>query len=223
MTAVTDPRVPRTLQAGAWAAAILAAALVAPVALVALATAAGFAELPDPLAAVQARVPVALTIHMASGALALVAVPLAFALRRHPSWHRPLGRLAGLVVLVAGISALPVALAGTATPAARLAFATQAVVWLALLCCGTVAIRRRWLGLHRAAMICLCAVTSAALWLRPATALAVHADVDFDRAYAVIAWAAWLLPLLIVAPLAVSSIATSPSRAITAPRRGTAD
>jgi hypothetical protein len=208
MTTVLNPPGRRGLPipVGWPLAAALTAVLVVPFALVALATATGFLVLPDPLAAVEARVPVVFRIHMASGALALFAVPLAFAVRGHSAWHRPLGRLAGLLVLIAGLSALPVALASTAGPAARLAFATQAVVWLALLSCGTVAIRRRRRDLHRAAMIGLCAVTSAAIWLRPASALAVHAGLDFEVAYAVIAWGSWLVPLMIVAPFALAAI-----------------
>jgi hypothetical protein len=205
MTTAINPARQRGLPipAGSAAAAILTVVLVVPVAFVALTMAAGLVELPDPLATVAARVPVAFRIHMASGALALLAVPLAFAASGHSAWHRPLGRLAALLVLIAGLSALPVALASTAGPAARLAFATQAIVWLALLCCGTVAIRRRRRGLHQAAMICLCAVTSAAIWLRPATALAVQSGLDFEAAYAAIAWGAWLVPLLIAMPIAL--------------------
>lgn len=173
--------------------------------------AAGLLVLPDPLAAVKARVPVAFAIHMVSGALVLLAAPLAFATRGNLAWHRPLGLAAGSLVLIAGLSALPVALAGTASPGARLAFMTQAVAWLALLCCGILAIRRRRRDLHRAAMIGLCAVTSAAIWLRPATAVAIQAGLDFEAAYAAIAWAAWLVPLLAATPVAL------------APRRGTGD
>lgn len=184
---------------GALAFIVIALLLCAPLAAVALATAFGWLDLPAELAAVDARLPVLFRVHMAAAALALLAVPAAIAVRKQPKPHRLAGRTAGLAIVVAGLTALPVAAASLATPLARAGFAAQALAWLVLLSLGYVAIRRRNVQRHRAFMLAVAAVTSAAIWLRPAILIAGRFDVDFTGAYAAIAWASWLVPLFVVA------------------------
>lgn len=179
----------------------LVAALILPFAAAAVLTAAGWFSLPYELAVIDEAHPGLFRAHMMSGALALLLVPAAIVVRLRPRRHRMLGRAAASAVLVAGLTALPVALAGVALPPARAGFVAQAIVWLGLLGIGWRAIRRGDAAAHRRAMLCLAAVTSAALWLRPAMVLARLTDWPFDIAYAAIAWGAWLLPLTAAAAL----------------------
>ena len=184
----------------------LVAALTLPLACVAVLTAGGWLALPYELAVIDDRLPWLFRIHMLFGALTLVLVPAAIVTRRRAYLHRPLGRAAAVAVLVAGLTALPVALASLAIPLAIAGFLAQAVAWLGLLGIGWRAIRSGDVGRHRRAMVCLAAVTSAAIWLRPAMLLARLGDWPFETAYAVIAWGAWL------APLAVAATATARAR-----------
>lgn len=177
----------------------LVAVLILPFATVAVLTAAGWFSLPYELAVVDEALPALFRAHMLSGALALLLVPAAIGARLRPRLHRMLGRAAAIAVLVAGFTALPVALASIAGPPARAGFVAQGIAWLGLLGIGWRAIRRGDVAAHRRAMACLAAVTSAALWLRPAMVLARLAGWPFDIAYAAIAWGAWLLPLIVVA------------------------
>ncbi|CEJ13825.1 hypothetical protein BN1110_04149 [bacterium YEK0313] len=179
----------------------LVAVLILPFAAVAVLTAAGRLGLPYELAVIDEALPGLFRAHMLSGALALLLVPAAIGARPRHRLHRTLGRAAAIAVLVGGLTALPVALASVALPTARAGFVAQGVVWLGLLGIGWRAIRRGDAAAHRRAMLCLAAVTSAALWLRPAMVLVRLADWPFDIAYAAIAWGAWLLPLTAVAAL----------------------
>jgi hypothetical protein len=170
-----------------------------PIAAVALATAVGMVDLPFELAVVDERLPVVFRIHMAAAAMALLLVPVAIAVRRHAALHRPVGRAAALAILIAGTTALPVAGASMASPLARAGFTAQALAWLMLVCLAYVAVRRRKVQRHRALMLMVAAVTSAAIWLRPAMTLAGRTDWDFPTAYAAIVWGSWLIPLALVA------------------------
>lgn len=162
-------------------------------------TALGRLALPYELAVVDARLPGLFRVHMASAAGALVLVPAALLLRRRPRLHRRAGRTAAVAILIAGTTAVPVALAGIASPWAMAGFVAQALAWLGFLSLGYGAIRRRQVQSHARAMLAVTAVTSAAIWLRPAMVLARHADWPFETAYAVIVWASWLVPLAVVA------------------------
>ncbi|MBN8943972.1 MAG: DUF2306 domain-containing protein [Rhizobiales bacterium] len=177
----------------------MVALLVLPLAAVAVLTAFGQFELPYELAAVDARLPGLFPLHMASAAAALVLVPTALLLRRRPHLHRTAGRSAAIAVLIAGATAVPVALAGVAPPWAVAGFVAQALAWLGFLSSGYVAIRRGRVQSHARAMLAVTAVTSAAIWLRPAMVFARHADWPFETSYAVIVWASWLVPLAVVA------------------------
>lgn len=172
--------------------------LVLPLAVTALATAAGFIDLPWPLAVVDERQPAAFRIHMVASSLALGLAPLAIMLRRRPGRHRPVGLAAIAATWVAGLTALPVALAGVAPKAAVLGFLCQAVVWVGLATCGYVAARAGKVRRHATLMLAMTAVASGAIWTRFAMSAAITLGLDFDLAYPVIVWAAWLVPLGLV-------------------------
>ncbi|MEO9168478.1 MAG: DUF2306 domain-containing protein, partial [Aestuariivirga sp.] len=109
--------------------------------------------------------PTIFPIHMFTGGLALLLVPLAILLRG-TRWHKWAGRAAGVDILVAGVTAIPVALTAPLTPVAAAGFSTQAIVWMALLAKGYWHIRHRNITGHWQAMVMLAAVTSGAMFFR---------------------------------------------------------
>ena len=48
-------------------------------------------DFPEELAIKVELLPLIFPLHMVTGGLALLLVPLTFVARRHPRWHRPLG------------------------------------------------------------------------------------------------------------------------------------
>src|SRR5262249_33832087 len=112
------------------------------------------------------------------------------------------GRCAGLCVAIGGTTALLVALASGASTAARAGFFTQGLIWLALLAAAVIAIRQGLVLRHVRMMFAMAAVASGAIWLRPAVYAAISAGLPFGPAYAVAAWACWMIPLgmTLVAP-----------------------
>jgi hypothetical protein len=155
---------------------------------------------PEALAVKLELLPLLFPLHMACGGLALMMVPLAYFLRGTP-WHRAGGRVAAVVVAVAGLTALPVALEAPVTRVSTAGFAAQALIWLGLLGIGIWNIRRQRVAQHRAAMLMLAAVTSGALFFRVYLALwkLLGWHGGFLAFYAVDAWLAWTLPLLLTA------------------------
>ena len=140
--------------------------------------------------------PTIFPIHMASGALALLLVPAAIALSGG-RWHKPVARLAALDVVVAAVTAVPVALESPITRWTAAGFTTQAVLWLALLGAGVYAIRRRDVRTHRVCMLLMAAVTSGAMVFRVYLALwvAFNGYAHFKTVYSCDAFAGWLTPL----------------------------
>jgi Predicted membrane protein (DUF2306) len=154
-------------------------------------------DFPEALAVKVELLPWLFPLHMIAGGLALVLVPLAFALRRRPRWHRLAGRIAALDVLLAGLTAFPVALVAPVTRISAWGFTAQGTVWLALLGYGIWSIRQRRIARHRAAMLLMAATTSGALFFRIYLALwAIYGDFHYyETFYAFDSWIAWSLPL----------------------------
>ena len=155
---------------------------------------------PEALAVKVELLPIVFPIHMLTGGLALLLVPLAIVLRG-TRWHRWAGRVAGVDILCAGVTAIPVALTAPLTPVAAAGFSTQALVWLALLAKGYWHIRRRDIAGHWQAMVMLAAVTSGAMFFRIYLALwAIYGSRrHLTVFYGVDSWVAWMLPLFLVA------------------------
>lgn len=158
---------------------------------------------PEDLAVKVELMPAIFPLHMVAGGFALLLVPLAYALRRRPRWHRLAGRIAAADVVVAGITAIPVALVAPVTAWSAAGFAAQAVTWLALLATGIWNIRHRRIAQHRACMLLMASATSGAIFFRIYLALwAMFAPKQhFELIYALDAWLAWLIPLAICAAL----------------------
>ena len=158
-------------------------------------------DFPEALAIKVELLPLIFPLHMVTGGLALLLVPLAIALRRRPRWHRMAGRIAAIDITFAGVTALPVALVAPVTPWSAAGFTAQGCTWLVLLGRGLWNIRHGRVAGHRAMMVMLAATTSGAIFFRIYLALwAIFAQGrGFELFYACDAWIAWLLPLAISA------------------------
>jgi Predicted membrane protein (DUF2306) len=157
---------------------------------------------PEALAIKVEDLPVIFPLHMLTGGLSLLLVPLTIALR-HTRWHKTAGRVAAADIVIAGVTAIPVALVSPVTPVSAAGFTMQAVTWMGLLAAGIWSIRTGHAARHRACMLMLAAVTSGAVFFRLYLALwAIYGSpAHFKVFYAVDAWAAWMLPLGVIAAL----------------------
>lgn len=154
-------------------------------------------DFPEELAVKAELLPVTFALHMVSGGLALVLVPLAILLRRQPGWHRRVARIAALDVAVAGVTAFPVALVAPVTRWSAWGFTAQGAVWLALLGLGLWHIRAGRAEQHRACMLLMAATMTGAIFFRVYLALwAIFAQGrHYELFYAIDAWVAWSVPL----------------------------
>jgi len=158
-------------------------------------------DFPEDLAVKLELLPIIFPVHMFTGGLALILLPLTLALRHRPQWHRPLGRIAATDVLVAGMTAYPVALTAPVTSWSAAGFSAQATIWLALLAAGVWNIRQGRPQAHLTCMLLMTATASGAIFFRIFLALwAIFAHGrHFAVFYACDAWLAWLLPLGVTA------------------------
>ncbi|MEO5808287.1 DUF2306 domain-containing protein [Devosia sp.] len=152
---------------------------------------------PEALAVKLELLPIIFPVHMITGGLALLLVPLVIYLRR-TRWHPLLGRIAAIDILIAGITAIPVAVVMPVTKLSAAGFVAQGIAWIVLLAFGIWNIRRRRIAAHRACMLMLAAVTSGALFFRLYLGLWKVFGISrhFETFYALDAWIAWGLPLL---------------------------
>lgn len=154
-------------------------------------------DFPEALAVKVELMPLVFPAHMITGGLALILIPLALLARRRRRWHRLAGRVAAADIVVAGITAWPVAWVAPVTWWSAAGFIVQAAAWLGLLAAGVWFIRRNRVAEHRACMLMMLATTSGAIFFRIYLALwAIFAHGrQFELFYACDAWVAWLLPL----------------------------
>lgn len=158
-------------------------------------------DFPEELLVKAELLPVLFPIHMVTGGLALLLVPGALLLSPRPRWHRPVARLAALDVLLAGLTAFPVAWVEPVTVTSALGFSAQGALWLVLLARGIWHIRSGNRAAHRACMVLMTAATSGAIFFRVYLALfALYGSYRFYLPfYAIDAWAAWGLPTALTA------------------------
>lgn len=158
-------------------------------------------DFPESLAVKVELLPLIFPIHMITGGLALLLLPLAILLRRRPRWHRWAGRIAGFDVLVSGLTAFPVAWLAPVTFWSAAGFSAQAATWLTLLGLGIWNIRQRRVSAHRTCMLLMVATTTGAIFFRIYLALWAMFGPSrwFEIFYACDAWIAWLLPLGVTA------------------------
>jgi hypothetical protein len=173
-------------------------ALIVPTGLVAVGEGAGGLALPFNLHLVDQELPGIFRLHMLASGAAMLLIPLTIFLRRHRSWHRPLGRVAAAAVVIGALTSLPVAAASHSVAMARAGFFAQGVVWLTLIALGVIAIRRKQIARHQRLMLAMAAVASGAIWVRLGTTVATSCDLPFDPMYGCVAWLGWMVPLAIV-------------------------
>jgi len=159
-----------------------------------------------------AAVQVALYVHIAGGAVALLAGPSQFSRRlrnRARTLHRALGRVYFGAVALAALAALVIAPWNSAGLVGVLGFGSLGVLWLWTGALALRAIRRRDVEVHQAWMIRNYALTFAAPTLRLWLVLLITAQVAssggvldpelaFSRAYVVVPFLCWV-PNLVVA------------------------
>ncbi len=187
-------RSPRIMR---WAILAGGAAFVTMVAVKAFMQAFDQEDFPEALLVKVELMPAIFPVHMFTGALALVLLPLALLLRPWPRWHRLAGRVAMADIVVAGLTAYPVALIAPVTAWSAAGFAAQATVWLAFLAIGLWNIRRGNVARHRMFMLLMAATASGAIVFRVflASWALLGQGRHFALVYACVAWVAWLLPL----------------------------
>lgn len=178
--------------------AVILALLIIPVSLIALGSGTGAVALPYEMFLLAERVPIVFKIHMVTGALTLLFAPIVIAVRRNRQTHRMLGRVLGAFVVVAGLTAIPVAIFSSSSLAARAGFFTQGVVWMGLFAAAVRAIRRGDRVRHVRGMLAMVAVTTGAVWFRVLTGSAILLHLPFAEVYAASAWIGWMLPLVLV-------------------------
>jgi len=140
--------------------------------------------------------------HVFAAAVALLLGPFQFStrLRRaRPALHRLSGRLYLLLgVLTGGLAGLYLSQYAYGGTVARLGFGSLAACWLVTGALAYRAIRRGDLRAHRRWMLRNFALTFAAVMLRIYVPLSFMAGLDFERAYALIAWLCWVPNLVVV-------------------------
>ncbi len=168
------------------------------VSLVAAGSGLGVIALPFEMHELAQRTPYVFRAHMLSAAMALLFAPAVILLRHKPELHRPLGRLLGVFVVIGGLTALPVALVSHSSVAARVGFFVQGLVWMALLGAAWRAVLERHVVRHVQFMLAMVAVTTGAVWFRLFIGTAIVLRLPFEPAYALAAWAGWMIPLAAV-------------------------
>ncbi len=138
-------------------------------------------------------------LHGLGGAVAIVSGALLAALLRRGSFaHRLTGRVYVLAVLAAALPTPAFWAAGASGAASSSAFAVLAVAWVAATALGWRAACRGQIEAHRRWMRRSYAMTFSALTLRVLLGLQLLAGVRFTTAFAVAAWACWLLNLALL-------------------------
>jgi Predicted membrane protein (DUF2306) len=155
------------------------------------------ADFPDALAIKLDLLPLVFPLHMFTGGLALLLVPLAIYLR-HTRWHPWVGRAAAADILLAATTAIPVALAYPITPWAAAGFSAQALFWIVFLGLGIHYVRRGRIAAHQHMMLLMAAVTSGAFFFRIFLYVwkEIGSAIPFHTFYSLNAWLAWALPVI---------------------------
>jgi uncharacterized membrane protein len=153
---------------------------------------------PPPPVAANAFANPFLILHAISGVTALLVAPVQFvrAVRmRWPAFHRATGRAYIAAVAVGAPTGFMLAVGTTSGPIAAVGFAIPALLWPVFTWLGWRAAVERRFDAHRNWMLRSYAITATAITLRlmlPGSALL---GLDFDAAYPVIAWLAWMANL----------------------------
>ncbi|MCK7612154.1 DUF2306 domain-containing protein [Roseibium sediminicola] len=139
--------------------------------------------------------------HIGVAPIALAVMPFQFLknLRaRRPAVHRWLGRIHVAAILVSGVAGFQLAFYTSAGPFAAAGFAILAVIWLSTTGMAFYFALKRQIDLHRIWMLRSAALTFAAVTLRVYLGAATAAGIDFDTAYLLVSWLAWVPNALVM-------------------------
>ncbi|WP_422376654.1 DUF2306 domain-containing protein [Roseibium sp.] len=139
--------------------------------------------------------------HIGVAPIALAVMPFQFltGLRaRRPVVHHWLGRLYVAAILVSGLSGLQLAFYTTAGSFAGAGFALLAVIWLGTTGAALMFALRRQFARHRVWMLRSAALTFAAVTLRVYLGILTGLGVEFETAYQLVAWLAWVPNALVM-------------------------
>ncbi len=153
-------------------------------------------DFPEALAIKMEALPLIFPLHMVTGALTLLAVPAAYLLRRTRA-HRWAGGMTAALVVVAGLTAIPVAWIAPVTPWSGAGFMAQGIAWLTTLGLGLHALWKRSYASHRYYMLLMAAITSGAAFFRLWLGLFAMGGSyrHYHLFYSLDSWCGWLLPL----------------------------
>src|SRR5262249_9539452 len=152
--------------------------------------------LPEQLAVLDQHLPGVFRLHMMASGLALLLLPLILLLRHRRSFHRLLGRVGAILLLVGAATSLPAALLSEAVPLARAGFFAQGTLCLVFVIGAVRAIRVRNVQHHAELMLRVSALVFGAVVLRIMMAAAMSLQLPFNPTYAAMAWLSWALPLV---------------------------
>ncbi len=139
-----------------------------------------------------------LVTHAASASIALLVGPWQFLKGPRNSrtrWHRRIGWVYLIAVLIGWISSIPVAMHAQAGPVSQAGFLALGAAWIMTSALGLLAAVNRQFEKHRRWMIRSYALTAAAISLRIMLPISLLFGVPFKYAYPAIAWACWLTNL----------------------------
>jgi len=150
-------------------------------------------------------------VHFSAGGVALICGAFAMhrgILRRAVRWHRRLGKLYMLSVLLSGSAALLMATVSFAGDVTHFGFGSLGLLWLATSGAGLRAIKQRRIAQHRRWMIRSYSLCFAAATLRVQLPLLIAVFDEFPPAYRIVSWSCWV-PNLIFAELWLRATSTS--------------
>lgn len=138
---------------------------------------------------------IAFYVHILAGGLALLIGWPQFSSRlraKRMSWHRSLGNVYLIAVMISGVAGLYLAFHATGGWVAKTGFGILAIGWLFTSYRGWSAVRKRDIPTHRVWMIRSYALCFAAVMLRIWLPLFMISGMPFLTAYVIIAWLCWV-------------------------------
>ncbi|MFT5693165.1 MAG: putative membrane protein [Oceanicoccus sp.] len=140
--------------------------------------------------------------HIIGGGLCLSIGALQFQSgirKKYPQFHRLMGKIYLVCVLIGGIAGLLLAFSANGGPVAKLGFGMLAVLWLYSAAMAYVSIKKGAVEQHQEWMIRNFSLTFGAVMLRiHLPLLQAGFGLSFEEAYPVVAWLAWVPNLIVV-------------------------
>jgi pimeloyl-ACP methyl ester carboxylesterase len=134
-------------------------------------------------------------IHIVSGGIAMLIGWMQFSqklLRKHPNWHRSIGKIYFIAGLSCGLSGIVVGFYAHGGPIAQMGFVLAGCTYFYTTLMGYLRIRRKDVEGHMAMMAYSYSVCLAAVSLRLYSPLLAIALGDYTTAYRIVAWLSWI-------------------------------